>query len=108
MNDTSAPSRFPAEPGRYAIRVAGHLDQRWAEWFDGLALTHESDGTTVLEGRVADQPALHGLLLRIRDLGLPLLSVTPLPDSPAAESADTTSHPTPHATTPTTTSGSTS
>jgi hypothetical protein len=63
------------EPGRYEIRVKGHLDARWASWFDGLALTHERDGTTVLRGPVADQAALHGLLSRVRDLGLPLVSV---------------------------------
>lgn len=76
MSDTRPPTRLP-EPRRYAIRVAGLLDQRWSEWFDGLTLTHQDDGTTVLDGPVADQAALHGLLQRIRDLGLPLLSVTP-------------------------------
>jgi hypothetical protein len=63
------------EPGRYEIRVAGRLDARWASWFDGLDLSHESDGTTVLRGLVVDQAALHGLLSRVRDLGLPLVSV---------------------------------
>jgi len=73
------------EPSQYVIRVAGHLDGRWAAWFDGLALTHQDDGTTVLTGRVPDQAALHGLLHKIRDLGLPLLSVTPAtPDLPCA------------------------
>ena len=64
------------EPGRYEIRVDGHLDARWASWFDGLALSHGSDGTTVLRGPVADQAALHGLLARVRDLGLRLIAVT--------------------------------
>ena len=63
-------------PGRYEIRLQGHLDARWAAWFDGLSLTHESDGTTVIRGRVTDQAALHGLLKRVGDLGLPLISVT--------------------------------
>jgi hypothetical protein len=63
------------EPGRYEIRVNGHLDARWASWFDGLALRHERDGTTVLRGPVGDQAALHGLLGKVRDLGLPLVSV---------------------------------
>ena len=72
MSTTRSP-----EPSQYVIRVAGHLDQRWAAWFDGLALTRDDDGTTVLRGPVTDQPALHGLLHKIRDLGLPLLSVTP-------------------------------
>ena len=64
------------EGGSYEIRLQGHLGARWAAWFDGLSLTHESDGTTVIHGPVADQAALHGLLARVRDLGLPLVSVT--------------------------------
>jgi hypothetical protein len=60
---------------RYQIRVEGVLDQRWSAWFDGLQLTSEPGGVTVLAGEVADQAALHGLLAKIRDLGLPLLSV---------------------------------
>lgn len=63
-------------PGRYEIRLRGHLDSRWAAWFDGLTLTHSSDGTTIISGPVADQAALHGLLQKVRDLGLPLVSVT--------------------------------
>jgi hypothetical protein len=59
----------------YEIRLQGRLDPRWATWFDGMTLTHRSDGTTVIHGLVADQAALHGLLQRLRDLGLPLLSV---------------------------------
>lgn len=62
--------------GRYEIRLAGHLDTRWADWFDGLTVTHLPDGTTVLAGPVVDQTALHGLLQKVRDLGVPLLSVT--------------------------------
>jgi hypothetical protein len=68
-----APDR--PEPGRYEIRLKGHLDGRWAAWFDGLSLRLESDGTTVIHGPVADQSALHGLLQRVRDTGLPLISV---------------------------------
>ena len=72
-------SAIPADrhqnPGRYEIRVKGRLDTRWAAWFDGLTLTHGSDGTTIIHGPVADQAALHGLLQKIRDLGLPLISV---------------------------------
>jgi hypothetical protein len=63
-------------PGRYEIRLKGHLDSRWAAWFDGLSLTNESDGTTTIRGPVADQAALHGLLQKVRDIGLPLVSVT--------------------------------
>ncbi|MDX6258557.1 MAG: hypothetical protein QOH84_245 [Kribbellaceae bacterium] len=59
----------------YEIRLQGHLDARWAAWFDGLDLTNESDGTTVISGPVADQAALHGLLQKVRDTGLPLLSI---------------------------------
>jgi hypothetical protein len=59
----------------YAIKVEGHLDELWCEWFDGLRLMAEGDGTSTLVGPVADQAALHGLLERVRDLGLTLLSV---------------------------------
>ncbi len=62
-------------PGCYEIRLQGHLDSRWAAWFDGLSLTNESDGTSVLQGQVVDQAALHGLLQKVRDVGLPLVSV---------------------------------
>ena len=76
------------EAGRYEIRVMGHLDERWAAWFDGLSLTHESDGTTVIQGPVADQAALHGLLQKVRDIGLPLVSVVCVePDQPAVPTA---------------------
>jgi len=75
-------------PGLYEIRVKGHLDTRWAAWFDGLGIAHGSDGTTIIHGPVADQAALHGLLQKIRDLGLPLISVnhsaTGHPPAPAA------------------------
>src|SRR5690242_8353202 len=72
---------------RYAIRVKGHLDTSWGEWLGGLSLTHDSDGTTVVAGTVADQAALHGLLQKLRDLGVTLISVNetdakqPTPDS---------------------------
>ncbi len=65
-------------PTRYGIRIGGHLDQRWSAWFGNLTLTHESDGTTMLSGAVADQAALHGLLTKVRDLGVILLSVEAL------------------------------
>ncbi len=70
--------------GRYEIRLKGHLESRWASWFDGLALTKESDGSTVIRGLVADQSALHGLLQKVRDLGVPLLSVTRIESEEAA------------------------
>ena len=73
-------------PARYEIRLGSRLDPRWAAWFDGLTLTSTAqDGTTTLRGPVADQAALHGFLERIRDLGVPLISVTAIdPDEPRA------------------------
>ena len=61
---------------QYEIRVNGQLGTRWAAWFDGLAITSERDGTTVLRGPVVDQAALHGLLQKLRDVGIPLISLT--------------------------------
>jgi hypothetical protein len=75
MNKAPAPTGGSRQAGQYEIRIEGHLDTRWAAWFDGLAVTHEADGTTVLHGPVVDQAALHGLLQKVRDLGLPLVSV---------------------------------
>ena len=72
------------EPGLYQIRVRGHLESRWAAWFDGMTLTHQSDGTTNIRGPVVDQAALRGLLRRVCDLGLPLLAVTQVPLDPPA------------------------
>jgi hypothetical protein len=73
----------PAGPGQYEIRLRGRLEPRWAAWFDGMHLTAGEDGTTVLSGPVTDQAALHGLLQKVRDLGLPLLSVGQVaPDQP--------------------------
>jgi hypothetical protein len=60
----------------YEIRIRGHLEPRWASRFDGLTLTQDPDGTTVIRGEVADQAALHGLIQKVRDIGLPLVSVT--------------------------------
>ena len=77
-------------PGRYEIRLQGHLDGRWAAWFDGLAIAHGSDGTTLIHGPVADQAALYGLLQKTRDLGLPLLSVNHIdPGHPRPSAAGT-------------------
>jgi hypothetical protein len=59
----------------YEIRIAGHLDAHWKDWFDGMSITLEEDGATLLSGPVPDQPALYGLLRKVRDLGLPLVSV---------------------------------
>ncbi len=71
-----APHDDQHEPEWYAIRLKGRLNARWAAWFDGMTLTREGDGTTRIQGPVADRAALHGLLQRVRDLGLPLLAVT--------------------------------
>ncbi len=62
----------------YEIRVAGHLPPHWRDWFEGLAVTLQPDGTTLLSGLLVDQAALHGLLKKVRDLGLPLISINPL------------------------------
>ena len=71
------------EPGLYQIRVRGHLESRWAAWFDGMSLSYETDGTTHISGPVVDQAALHGLLHTLRGTGLPLVSVTQVePDCP--------------------------
>ena len=66
------------QPLIYQIRIEGHLDQQWEDWFEGLTITLEEDGDTLLTGPVIDQAALHGLLKKVRDLGLPLLSVNPV------------------------------
>src|SRR3712207_1656088 len=71
--DTSTEDHY--EPRLYEIRLKGHLDARWTEWFEGLSFSHEHDGTTILSGPVVDQAALYGLLRKVRDLGLPLVSV---------------------------------
>jgi len=66
----------------YEIRIKGHLEARWVKVFDGLAITLDENGNTLLSGPVADQAALHGLLKKVRDVGLPLLSVNPVePDT---------------------------
>jgi hypothetical protein len=89
MSETPASAGDRHEPGRYEIRLKGHLDRRWAAWFDGLSLTHQSDGTTVIHGPIADQAPLHGLLQKVRDVGLPLVSVICVePDRPGDPTGD--------------------
>jgi hypothetical protein len=76
---------------QYEIRVRGHLGSRWTAWFDGLDLSNEDDGITVIRGPVVDQAALHGLLQKLRDVGIPLVSLTELPpDAPNAPGAPCT------------------
>ena len=76
MSETHTSTGDQDEPGLYEIRIKGLLDDRWASWFGGLTLTREDNGETLLTGPVVDQAALHGLLRKVRDLGVPLLSVT--------------------------------
>ncbi len=76
----------PSQPMIYEIRIKGHLDRRWADWFEGLTITLEEDGNTLLTGPVIDQAALHGLLKKVRDLGMPLVSVCPIEPGPADQS----------------------
>jgi hypothetical protein len=68
----------PGQPVIYQIRIKGHLGRLWTDWFDGLTITLDDNGGTLLTGPVADQAALHGLLKKVRDLGMPLISVVGL------------------------------
>ena len=70
----------------YEIRLKGHLEARWVKWFNGLAITLDENGNTLLTGPVLDQAALHGLLKKVRDLGMPLVSVSPLEHGQADQS----------------------
>ena len=76
MANERNPTTEPRELMAYQIRVTGHLGREWSDWFDGLSITLEDNGETLLSGPVVDQAALHGLLRKVRDLGLPLLAVT--------------------------------
>jgi hypothetical protein len=75
MSSNPAPQTVPSAPVVHQIRIRGHLGQQWTDWFEGLTITLEEDGNTLLTGPVLDQSALYGLLKKVRDLGMPLLSV---------------------------------
>lgn len=82
MSETHPLPEHHDESGLYEIRLRGHLSQRWAGWFDGMTITLEDNGDTLLTGPVADQAALHGLLKKVRDVGMPLVSVRPVGPGP--------------------------
>ena len=85
MSHSLIPKTDPVQPLIFEIRIKGHLGNQWADWFDGLAITLEDNGITRLTGPVVDQAALHGLLKKVRDLGMPLVSVNRVePDSSEA------------------------
>jgi hypothetical protein len=88
MSETHASTEDHYGPGLYEIRIKGHLDGRWADWFGGLTITLEDNGDTLLTGPVVDQAALFGLLRKVRDLGIPLLSVMRLKPGQSDASED--------------------
>ena len=75
MSNKRNPIIHSSQPIVYQIRIRGHLSRQWTDWFEGLTITLEEDGDTLLTGTVIDQAALHGWLKKVRDLGMPLLSV---------------------------------
>ncbi len=75
MTETEPNNEEFSESGLYEFRIEGHLSDKWEAWFEGLSITHERDGTTSLRGQVADQSALHSILLKIRNVNLNLISV---------------------------------
>jgi hypothetical protein len=78
MSDERYSTLDPDAAKIYQLRVAGHLGQHWRKWFEGFVITFEDSGVTLLTGPVVDQAALHGVLKKVRDLGLPLISVSPV------------------------------
>ncbi len=77
MVNTPQPQPDSSQPIVYKIRIKGQLDSQWTDWFEGLTITLDDNGDTLLTGPVVDQAALHGLLKKVRDLGMPLISVCP-------------------------------
>ena len=88
MSDQQKSERDPDRQRVFQIRIQGHLSQQWMDWFEGLTITLEEDGNTLLNGPVVDQSALHGILKKIRNLGTPLISINSV-DSEQADQADT-------------------
>ena len=86
MSNELEPKPTPSRPVIYQIRLKGHLGSQWTDWFEGLTITLEKDGDTLLTGPVIDQAALHGLLKKVRDLGMPLVSVSPVETGQADQS----------------------
>jgi hypothetical protein len=82
MPNELEPKPAPSQPVGYQIRLKGHLGSQWTDWFEGLTITLEDNGDTLLTGPVIDQAALHGLLKKVRDLGMPLVSVSPVESRP--------------------------
>jgi hypothetical protein len=76
MSNKRNPKNDPDQPMAYQITIKGHLGDQWSDWFEGLTITMEDNGDTLLTGPVVDQAALYGLLKKVRDLGMPLISVT--------------------------------
>jgi hypothetical protein len=86
MSSTRNPKTQQPTAPTYQIRLKGHLGPQWSDWFEGLTIVLQENGETLLTGQVVDQPALHGLIKKVRDLGLPLLAVTRIePDPPTGE-----------------------
>jgi hypothetical protein len=86
MSTELDPKSDLSQPMVYQIRIKGHLGSQWTDWFESLTITLEEDGDTLLTGPVVDQAALHGLLKKVRDLGMPLVSVSPLEHGQADQS----------------------
>ncbi len=88
MSNELNPTTDSSEPLAYQIRLKGQLGSEWADWFGGLTITPEDNGTTLLTGPAIDQAALHGLLKKVRDLGLPLISINPIEPGPNQSSTE--------------------
>jgi hypothetical protein len=85
MSDENRPTRNSDEQGLYEICIKGHLDEHWKEWFEGMTISLEGDGNTRLTGPVVDQAALYGFLRKIRDFGMPLISVNLVDPNPVTD-----------------------